>query len=432
MQHNADEKGENLTQQTLEKPLPDAPEQQELDLPPPNLVQPRRESHASKFVPIPGAQPVIPVAPTSASASWSEGFTSAASQSVRASGLFSFPAFLSFRNEVDPLDLNTPVPLPRDPEAPAHPSNIEYITIETTSATPSASAASVPTYTSIPAASNSSSTAVHQPTPGPAGSFFPYVTSISDAITTALSDQIISFGPTRNVTFAVPSTPVESGSGDPSLLAGQAGISDPSQPQQPQFIPARSSSMIQDQGVVEVVSRRQSTVVDPDLEALRRIPQFEPLLSSSISQSTFNWGGLFTSASGGKPDLPESIDPTPAIQLWESCRAHIQRCADVVARDQDALAKNISNIDEYSAKLANTVTNRVIEAKTQCDKLANVANIRKQAEKTEAILEDILLALDKLGPLIPSEDRLSSLESEERYPALSKYFSARGRNDPVG
>ncbi|KAJ3034839.1 hypothetical protein HDV00_004602 [Rhizophlyctis rosea] len=82
-------------------------------------------------------------------------------------------------------------------------------------------------------------------------------------------------------------------------------------------------------------------------------------------------------------------------------------------------------MDEYCAKLANTVSNRCYQAKLQGEQLSALSNIKKQAEKTNAALRGVLSSLEKLDTLLPPEDRLSNAENEKKYPALSKMMAAR-------
>ncbi|KND00517.1 uncharacterized protein SPPG_04827 [Spizellomyces punctatus DAOM BR117] len=320
-------------------------------------------------------RPSRPVDINTNTAAPSAHLTNSTSPSGPSSGLFSFPAFLSFRGEPEPRDSDDTSPI--------------------TASTPI----------------------------GPAGSFFPYVSSISDAITTAVSDSF--FGKDTGEKDVKQPDEHGSGNGTGGHPSSNDALSDGTEREE---MARKRNSAVNAEGIVEVIRGPRVRELDPDLAALRKVPQFEPLIESSLAPQGFNWGGLFSPTPGAKVnELPFALDPSPSIALWEQCRAHIQRCADAVARDQQLLAKSMTNMDEYCAKLANTVTNRCYEAKSQNEKLMSVTNIKKQAEKTGNMLSDVLISLDKLSPLIPPSDRLSHPDNEDRYPALTKWLAARSK-----
>ncbi|KAJ3152426.1 hypothetical protein HDU86_005606 [Geranomyces michiganensis] len=181
-------------------------------------------------------------------------------------------------------------------------------------------------------------------------------------------------------------------------------------------------------GLIEVTKGRSNRPqVDPEIEALRRIPQVKPLIESSLSPAGFSWGGMFTQQqqTPRHEDLPYALDPAPAIALWDKCRAHVEQCAADVARDQHLLEARMTGMEEYCTRLANTVTNRCHDAKTQGEKLAALTSIKKQAEKTGSTLDDLIISLEKLEPLLPHAQQLGHPENQKRYPALTKLLMRR-------
>ncbi|KAJ3265319.1 hypothetical protein HK104_006312 [Borealophlyctis nickersoniae] len=178
-------------------------------------------------------------------------------------------------------------------------------------------------------------------------------------------------------------------------------------------------------GIVTVVSGSGVTKDEPELEALARIPRFEPLVKSSVAQG-FTWGGLFASSgSRAKAENPYVLDPKPIDAMCRRCMLHMKQCAEDVARDQKLLADSMVHMDEYCAKLANTITNRCYEAKTQGDQLNGIITIKKHAEKTNALLRSVMSSIEKLDGLLPATERLSHPDNEKRYPALTKMMAAR-------
>ncbi|KAJ3152879.1 hypothetical protein HDU89_001085 [Geranomyces variabilis] len=181
-------------------------------------------------------------------------------------------------------------------------------------------------------------------------------------------------------------------------------------------------------GLIEVSKGHTSRPqVEPELEALRRIPQFKPLIEASLSPAGFSWGGMFTQQqqTPRQEDLPYALDPAPAIALWDKCRAHVEQCTMDVTRDQQLLEARMTGMEEYCTRLANTVANRCHEAKTQGEKLAALTSIKKQAEKTGSTLDDLIISLEKLDPLLPHAQQLGHPDNQKRYPALTKLLARR-------
>ncbi|KAI8822419.1 uncharacterized protein EV422DRAFT_613485 [Fimicolochytrium jonesii] len=179
-------------------------------------------------------------------------------------------------------------------------------------------------------------------------------------------------------------------------------------------------------GLVEVSSAATGREREVELEKLERVPKFQPLLPSSLSPQGFSWGGLFTSNAGVRGDeLPFALNPEPTIQLWTKCRTHIRSCTEDVVKDQKHLSAKMTDMEEYCTKLANTVANRCYDAKVHGEKLAALLPIQKQAERTATTLDDLLISLEKLEPLLPPKEQMSDPEMEKRYPALSKLLANR-------
>ncbi|KAJ3011994.1 hypothetical protein HKX48_006537 [Thoreauomyces humboldtii] len=135
---------------------------------------------------------------------------------------------------------------------------------------------------------------------------------------------------------------------------------------------------------------------------------------------------MFNAASTPRvEEMPFSLDAYPGTALWDKVRAHITRCATDIARDQKLLETQMGNMEEYCTKLANTVVNRCHEAKVQGDKLSALTGIKKQAERTGTALDDLLMSLEKLDPLLPETEQLGHIGNVTKYPALTKLLAAR-------
>ncbi|KAJ3040173.1 hypothetical protein HK097_002620, partial [Rhizophlyctis rosea] len=244
-------------------------------------------------------------------------------------------------------------------------------------------------------------------------SFLPSAaTTLTDAIAAAVSEPLsflsIKDRSTTTATSPTPSTSAArsvNASSDSSAIRVQPTTSEPT-------------------GFVTVTKADSGGVLDPDLEALNKIPRFDPLIKSSLTPG-FQWGQLFAAGSKARNDSPFSIDPAPIEAICQRCAAHMRQCAIDVARDQKLLNESMINMDEYCAKLANTVANRCYQAKLQGEQLTALSNMKKQAEKTNALLRGVVSSLEKLDALLSPEDRLTAPENEKKYPMLNKMVVVR-------
>ncbi|KAJ3102713.1 hypothetical protein HDU97_000326 [Phlyctochytrium planicorne] len=176
-----------------------------------------------------------------------------------------------------------------------------------------------------------------------------------------------------------------------------------------------------DVGIVTVVAAQSNDEDPKDMQFLYKIPRFEPLLKSSIDTS-FNWSTLFTppTYSSKRRDAPHTLDPIPFEGILQRIRKHSKTCIDAVLTDQKLLIERVNSMDEYCAKLANTMSGRVYQAKPHVDALTKLSSITKSAETTKSLLIGIVKALDKLDAFLAPGERLDNLENKQRYPAIVK------------
>ncbi|KAJ3088178.1 GTPase-activating protein S13 [Quaeritorhiza haematococci] len=311
-----------------------------------------------------------------------------------ASGLISFPASFSlpefFTTTIPPISA-APRPL-----------------LSTTSASSIADAASSSLQSAIQTAGSASSVV----TTTAATTY----TSISEAIATALTDAFLAKDPVRF--FPVVGTTAD---------ASNVTTSSDKENQKTTVVGGKESrtagperqiatEIANNDKIITVVAKEETPETHPELEALKRVPRFEPLLKSSISSSSFQWGSLFTGSGKRPAQTPFSLDSQPLEAMCERCRRHIRHCVEVAIRDQKVIADSVNAMDEYCAKLVNTLANRCYHARTNCDQITQ----GKHADKTKALLTNVVGSLEKLSALLPASERLDHPDLKKKYPNLAK------------
>ncbi|KAJ3330202.1 hypothetical protein HDU76_006219 [Blyttiomyces sp. JEL0837] len=168
-----------------------------------------------------------------------------------------------------------------------------------------------------------------------------------------------------------------------------------------------------DTGIIAVVKKEKEEDTElADLAKLQALPKFEPFLKTQ-NESTFNWS-FFSSTPSKKKTPLYDLNPEPLEKMLDHMREHAQTCAQEIATDQRILTERVSSMDEYCAKLTNTVSSRIHQAKTFSDALTKVGNIKRHAETTRVLVSDILVALDNLEDLLEPGERLDHPDNMKR------------------
>ncbi|KAJ3216503.1 hypothetical protein HDU67_009370 [Dinochytrium kinnereticum] len=252
--------------------------------------------------------------------------------------------------------------------------------------------------------------------------------SISDALASAVSEQLRlpkkhTRRKTSNSALDPAVEPTVQRSGLPGMPAGslEDGVVTADLPP---LLPPREPAS----GIVTVVEASVGNEDEKGLNFLTKIPRFEPLIKASVD-TNFNWGGIFSANySTKRRDAPHTLDPVPFENILRRIRRHSKTCIDAVLIDQKLLTERVNSMDEYCAKLANTISGRGYQARVNADALAKLLNITKQAEMTKSLLVGIASSLDKLDAFLAPGERLDNLENKQRYPAIVKMRSKLSPN----
>ncbi|KAI8829982.1 hypothetical protein BJ741DRAFT_621336 [Chytriomyces cf. hyalinus JEL632] len=180
--------------------------------------------------------------------------------------------------------------------------------------------------------------------------------------------------------------------------------------------------------IVQVATKKQSVDQDKDLERLAAVPRISPLAKGSLnSADTANssWTDYFSAFSSSAPvkELgkdPHRISHAPIENILVQFRNHAKTVAGNVAQTQSKIGERIISTDEHCSRLITTVSTRVSQAKSRMDSINKAATVRKCAETTRHLLDDILRSIVELDPFLLPSERLDSSENMNSYPKLTK------------
>ncbi|KAJ3227994.1 hypothetical protein HDU81_006382 [Chytriomyces hyalinus] len=179
--------------------------------------------------------------------------------------------------------------------------------------------------------------------------------------------------------------------------------------------------------IVQVATKKQTADQDKDLERLAAVPRITPLTKGSLnSAETANssWTDYFSfSSSAPVKELgkdPHRISHAPIENILVQFRNHAKTVAGNVAQTQSKIGERIISTDEHCSRLITTVSTRVSQAKSRMDSINKAATVRKCAETTRNLLDDILRSIVELDPYLLPNERLDSSENMNSYPKLTK------------
>lgn len=150
-------------------------------------------------------------------------------------------------------------------------------------------------------------------------------------------------------------------------------------------------------------SKDQQINRDPDLLKLEKIPTFYPLMKSSLNIPSV-----------ADFDLMNQLDVRPARIMCSRYETHLRLCAEAVAFDQDAITHRVKELDSHSASILRNVGQRYKKLQDQMNMIGTVKEIKRNMDRVEMMLQQIVPLMDKLNDMLPEEERMEPfLKSDE-------------------
>lgn len=144
--------------------------------------------------------------------------------------------------------------------------------------------------------------------------------------------------------------------------------------------------------VVSEKSEPNPSLSQNDLNKLRHVPLFYPILKSSA-------------------DLKEDrqlfqINPENIIKLSSHLEHHLHTCAFNVTKDQEAVTAEIKNLENVIDLLMQNFVEKQRKYAKYCDQLKVVHDLSHSLKKMQRSMDEILPMMNEINLLFPIEDRL--------------------------
>lgn len=139
-----------------------------------------------------------------------------------------------------------------------------------------------------------------------------------------------------------------------------------------------------------------------ELQTLADLPDFQPLLRSSLSP--------------GDHDAVASLDAQSAFALAQRYESHMRQCADAVSFDQNALCVRIKEIDFAIKVLSDRMSERQKLMAKYAEQMQKTQDLSRSLNKLSMSLRQTVSLMDSLNDLLPPQDRLEKLELSPRLP----------------
>ncbi|KAJ8664351.1 hypothetical protein QAD02_006013 [Eretmocerus hayati] len=160
------------------------------------------------------------------------------------------------------------------------------------------------------------------------------------------------------------------------------------------FPPKRpSSDKVHNIVVVKPAAAGPSVDQDPDLEKLKNIPMFLPIMR----------GTLNLPPRVRDPEVLERLDPLGLFNLCARYQHHLNNNAQMIATEQNALS---TNIDSELNKIMEVAAQRQKKFAKLAEQLGKVHDLSRQLNKCHMQLNQTLECLETLNNLLPVEERL--------------------------
>ncbi|KAJ2497733.1 hypothetical protein GGH96_004867 [Coemansia sp. RSA 1972] len=192
----------------------------------------------------------------------------------------------------------------------------------------------------------------------------------------------------------------------------------------------RSRTQSSEQGIVTVFSGNQEPPpLDPDLDALNKLPKYRPLVlapSSNRLSGIFHLGARYIEPTAEQLNL----DETELVGLCFSFRDYL---SNRVQRVCDRQSEFVTAAKHIGARATETQTRLVHVnqlAKHEQDSLSVLKTLQRQTEKSYELIQDVLHDLERLDAALPTSDRLGANESNmaTEFPYLTKMLAQRRRS----
>lgn len=160
-----------------------------------------------------------------------------------------------------------------------------------------------------------------------------------------------------------------------------------------------TGSPVQDADQVVTVRAADSSnarLIEPEIEKLRRIPLFYPLLKSSLG---------FT---GEERFMMSQIDPKFLTNMCVRYQLHLTTAADVVSKTQGGLGKAIKNADSAVQGVSSKLDLQAESIRRFEEGLKQIPLLNASIQNVRDTMQQLLPLITQINNSLPADDRLEA------------------------
>ncbi|KAI9244126.1 hypothetical protein BDA99DRAFT_566378 [Phascolomyces articulosus] len=180
------------------------------------------------------------------------------------------------------------------------------------------------------------------------------------------------------------------------------------------------------EGVIQVTYANEMDD-EPELQRLRRIKQFQPL----IKESERSFGlenllgitiGLKGLSNNMKEDKSFEVNHTHLAELMLDLQKHTENYKRKIYQDQKLLLQRLKHVEGLSVQTAQSLVLGLNQARHASEKLEEAKKIKAYAQQTQKQAADILHRLCAIEKHLAPEDRIGHESFTKRWPDLDKLY----------
>ena len=153
-------------------------------------------------------------------------------------------------------------------------------------------------------------------------------------------------------------------------------------------------------GDIVVVKSGKSTtkgeqiIKDPDLVKLNNITTFYPLMKVPLN------GNVATD------EITNRLDSRPVRSVCARYEMHLRMCAEAVVFDQNAITRQLKELDNHSAMVLRGISERHKKLQGQMNLISTVEDVKRSIDRVEMTLQKIIPLMESLNEMLPEQDRM--------------------------
>ncbi|GAU97623.1 hypothetical protein RvY_08889 [Ramazzottius varieornatus] len=136
---------------------------------------------------------------------------------------------------------------------------------------------------------------------------------------------------------------------------------------------------------------------DPDLEHLRSLPTFLPLVKTSVNVTAVK-----------DPELGDRLDYRKILMIGLRYQQYLRQCSDIVGVEQHKVIARIKEADEVVSRETSLLSEKQKLLSRYADTFGSVSDVNKTLDRIQENLAKTVDLMDTLNHRLPPEYQLSA------------------------